>query len=531
MRKGDNGKPYRFYVPAYQRGYRWGKQQVEDLLRDLIEFKDAKENGAVEGQYCLQPLIVKKRNDGSYTVVDGQQRLTTIAIFRQVSKSESGFSIEYETREKSKNFLASLGKDDEQAKNEKDDNIDYHYMWQAYDVMNKFFDKQVEPREELMTELNDKIENSAFFIWYEIEKNTDKIDDNTYEIELFQRVNMGKISLTNAELIKGVFFRDQNYTNTTMESEQLALANSWQEIEHGLENDAFWYFFNGVNKSYETRLDVLFQIIARQEDKNKRESDQKDPIYAFHVFDELFREEKDRTQLRETLWKKVKLLNAQLHYWYDNLDYYHIIGYLLATGTGVQKILDLIDGKKKSQQIDDLMALVKNRKFVDTFLQNPEAIEYGSSGDKKAIANLLLLFNIATLVAQGDKQHRFPFDIYKKEDWDIEHIHATADKDGEGDADNRIHNLTLLDATTNRAYGNKPFLEKRAFLLKKEQAGQFIPTATRNIFIKAYTDDLQEGELKLWTDADKKQYIEKMQVILQSFFDKEWRKKERNSER
>lgn len=44
-----------FFIPAYQRGYRWTTRQVEDLLDDLLEFM---ENGAT-GIYCIQPLVVK----------------------------------------------------------------------------------------------------------------------------------------------------------------------------------------------------------------------------------------------------------------------------------------------------------------------------------------------------------------------------------------------------------------------------------------------------------------------------------------
>ena len=32
-----------FFIPAYQRGYRWDKQQVEDLLNDILKFKPKKE--------------------------------------------------------------------------------------------------------------------------------------------------------------------------------------------------------------------------------------------------------------------------------------------------------------------------------------------------------------------------------------------------------------------------------------------------------------------------------------------------------
>ena len=47
-----------FYIPAYQRGYRWTHQQVKDLLKDILEFSEKKGN---VGIYCLQPLVVVKR--------------------------------------------------------------------------------------------------------------------------------------------------------------------------------------------------------------------------------------------------------------------------------------------------------------------------------------------------------------------------------------------------------------------------------------------------------------------------------------
>ena len=45
-----------FFIPNYQRGYRWDKEQVEDLLNDFFEFYSNDE----QDFYCLQPLVVKK---------------------------------------------------------------------------------------------------------------------------------------------------------------------------------------------------------------------------------------------------------------------------------------------------------------------------------------------------------------------------------------------------------------------------------------------------------------------------------------
>ena len=63
-----------FYVPAYQRGYRWGEREVKALLDDIWEFAN---NGNSENDfYCLQPLMLKKRDNG-YNVIDGQQTENT----------------------------------------------------------------------------------------------------------------------------------------------------------------------------------------------------------------------------------------------------------------------------------------------------------------------------------------------------------------------------------------------------------------------------------------------------------------------
>lgn len=60
-----------FYVPSYQRGYRWGEDEVNRLLDDVFQ------NG--QKNYCLQPVVVRKKDD-AFELVDGQQRLTTILL-------------------------------------------------------------------------------------------------------------------------------------------------------------------------------------------------------------------------------------------------------------------------------------------------------------------------------------------------------------------------------------------------------------------------------------------------------------------
>lgn len=54
-----------FFIPSFQRGYRWESKQVTDLLQDLEEFVASAENN-----YYLQPLVVRPK-----IVKKGQEQL------------------------------------------------------------------------------------------------------------------------------------------------------------------------------------------------------------------------------------------------------------------------------------------------------------------------------------------------------------------------------------------------------------------------------------------------------------------------
>ncbi|MBK8448725.1 MAG: DUF1524 domain-containing protein [Saprospiraceae bacterium] len=71
-------------------------------------------------------------------------------------------------------------------------------------------------------------------------------------------------------------------------------------------------------------------------------------------------------------------------------------------------------------------------------------------------------------------------------------------------AKNNIGNLTLLDAETNRSYGNALFPTKRRIIIEKDTNGTFIPTWTKNLFLKYF--DLKAGSRTKWNEPDIKKY-------------------------
>src|SRR5687768_15376702 len=117
-----------FFIPAYQRGYRWTERQVTELLDDVWEFLGLADAGT-SAFYCLQPVVVKRRVDAEgWELVDGQQRLTTIHLVLtylrnlMVALGQSSFELVFETRKGSEAFLRNI--DLARA----DENIDYHHI-------------------------------------------------------------------------------------------------------------------------------------------------------------------------------------------------------------------------------------------------------------------------------------------------------------------------------------------------------------------------------------------------------------------
>lgn len=73
---------YVFTIPGYQRPYAWGKEQAQDLLDDLLGALAAAPKQLSEAAPYFLGSIVLIKGDASAeaTVVDGQQRLTTLTV-------------------------------------------------------------------------------------------------------------------------------------------------------------------------------------------------------------------------------------------------------------------------------------------------------------------------------------------------------------------------------------------------------------------------------------------------------------------
>ncbi len=611
-----------FFIPSYQRGYRWTVQQVTDLLNDIWEFIHKESSGF----YCIQPLVVKKglspddqqevKNKllkvetsddilketenilSDYTkweVIDGQQRLTTIFILLRVlgCAKDKIYSIGYETRAKSQYALNDL--------NFEEDNIDFYHMQKAKETIEQWFDNKGNDKKVF----KDTLLNRVKFIWYEIDKEDDPI-------KVFTRLNIGKIALTNAELIKALFLNKSNFEQSRYDKirlQQQEIASEWDSIEYVLQNDEFWLFLNEDGYDKPTRIDFIFDLICTQNNLNINEEDLQelgnDKYKTFRYFYKWFDNQKEENQQVDIVkgWKTVKTYFQIFKEWFNDLELYHYIGYLITLKKIlVSELVEKWNNEKDKEEFFNLLTENIKTQFLN-FDINQEYETENSNTHKTVCKPILLLHNVQTVINQNKELvnnekyklpvfYKFPFHLFKKESWDVEHIDSNTENLLEKEKDqkewlkfsyfvvddnlkekikdyltkkeeeriisfqdlhsdiientsskeeklnyeekNQLWNFCLLDASTNRSYGNAIFPAKRRILIGKEQGKTFIINdnqeweidknkstiafvlpCTKNVFLKYYNPNT--NNLREWTKADATSYKNNIQEVLKEF--------------
>lgn len=532
-----------FFIPAYQRGYRWEKEHVQMLLNDVWE------NG--DNNYSLQPVVVKKINDNTYELIDGQQRTTTLYLILKYMKQvlpfiELNFKLSYETREKSATFLDSI---DEGLK---DENIDFHHIYNAYQAIEEWFNDEKEDKNLKVINLYKYFGERVKVIWYEV-------DDKADSTNLFTRLNIGKIPLTNAELVKALFLSKDN--GITYEK-QLEISTTWDNIEKDLQDNRLWYFLtNKAPRDFANRIELIFNLMA-----NKGE-DEKETFFTFYYFIEQIKQKESSLDV----WDSILSYFLILKEWFEKRTIYHKVGYLVAIGKPLQEIITESQGKMKREFEEGLDQSIKNQ--LNLTRSNVLELSYENSKDKSKIERLLLLHNVETIRSLRDTSQFYSFDNHKRNNWSLEHIHAQqsvglnkkedqqewlrlhkesleslASKSKQPDEVNAIiaeidlnlenitkvifddifnrvfdllsededrgyidaiSNMALLSTANNAALNNATFDVKRNKIIEMDKKGAYIPICTKRVFFKYYTES-KDHQLQFWGAKDREAYVGSM---------------------
>lgn len=434
-----------FVIPAYQRGYRWTEIHVKALLKDIHDFMH--KSASKHDKYCLQPIVVSKSpaNPAMWELIDGQQRLTTLFILLHVLQKPC-FDLVFESRKESTDFVKNLVANGF----EQHDDPDFHFMSEARNEIVNWFEQYTEVDIEYMSTFATILMNQVDVIWYAIESvSRDK------NIDIFNRLNDGKIPLTDAELVKALLLSKIKglYTDHELTLRQAEISNTWHAMETQLRRPDKWGFLtNRETAAYKSHIELIFDLIANIQEK--------DNYSTFLWFEKQIVEPaadlQTEGQRAVSLWKNICEAYALVNSWFcENTPdaaptLYHYIGYLLADK---RSITDLFNKARTSSNKQEFLHWLHSEILKTIEQTDPENISYNQ--DNQKIHRYLLLFNVLSCekIAHGHI-NRFPFDRFNAEHpWSLEHILAQHSQDPMKDQKairewirETLHSLSNLDS-------------------------------------------------------------------------------------
>lgn len=390
--------------------------------------------------------IIKKET--AWEVIDGQQRLTTIYLLLQYLGENNFYSIEYTVRKGSEGFLKQIDF------SKQNDNIDYYHICQTlYTIKEWFYGKE---KERFKSTLLKKVK----FIWYE--------STEVKPINVFTRLNIGKIGLTNSELIKALILNSSNFDSNNqydIRIRQQEISLQWDNIENKFEDDQFWLFLHKKDEKFEMRIDWLFNIICEKDLFNLNLSDnelgkkEKDKYRTFRYFYHKFRQKNSNQSTTITdVWSEIMKLFNCFNEWYNDVLLFHYIGYLVELGDQVEVLYCQWENSKVRNDFLENNVIPAIRKKLRYGLDQHyegETAENRAEPAKSGCKPTLLLYNIQTIINENLRYEnaskyqigvfrKFPFHLYKTEKWDVEHIDSHKQNNLEDEKDKNDYLLSSM---------------------------------------------------------------------------------------
>lgn len=324
-----------------------------------------------------------------------------------------------------------------------------------------------------------------------------------------------------------------------------------------MQDDEFFKFL--TKNDYPTRIELLFEILSGVKNTEL------DRYAIYRHFADMAKEKDDLSHI----WTDIKKIFLTFKFWFKDTTNYHLVGFLVASN--ISDIKEIY-GKAKDETKKDFNTFLKKKIKDKIKIEDIDELEYEKN--KKELENILLLFNIATIINSKGSYTRFSFSEFSTQRWSLEHIHAQNDKglkdkraqqewlesikkyikDSEnpdhkklvdkievfikdeksgvfntlqmeilnefGDKEllnmHGIGNLALLTAKNNSYLSNDSFIEKRKKIIEMDKNGKFIPICTKNVFLKYYSKEL--SNVYFWSKDDQEKYKNSIIETLEKFF-------------
>lgn len=334
-------------IPFFQRAYVWGQPQWERLLEDMEKISDSNK------PYFLGSVILKQqetttgsRIGDKRTVIDGQQRLTTLNIFFKVlclkTNENSTFDRSFKLRDNSNALLHNHNDikafNEILALTELKDLKGESNITQAYN----YFKDNLDP-----DDLNlDSILSNVLFVGIDLSQEED-------EQQIFDTINSLGVKLTTAELLKNYFFNRDDIEKYN---------EYWKEVfEKDEETKNYWDREIIAGRLRRTFIDLFFFAylqIKIQETDFKVKAEDKD---AYAKVEHLFESYKNfiTSYLNDNKEAILSEIKEYALLFKKNFNY-EILGEELTQDFGIDRINTIIFGLDTTTLIPYTLYILRN---------------------------------------------------------------------------------------------------------------------------------------------------------------------------
>lgn len=456
-----------FFVPFYQRGYRWTDEEIEQLLDDISEWQS-------DQGYFLQLLVVCWNNEENrYNIVDGQQRLTTISLILE-NLGENGCNITYARGEKGA--------------------ADERFRANARRIISEWLSKS-----DVDKDLLKKNILNAAFLYHEVPPEEEEA--------MFQQLNTWRIPATDAELVKCIVL-------SKGEPEVISCrAYEWDLVERSLQDNSFWGMLGIDEKKHPSRMEAFLQkLFSRTQDSSQK----------FPIFETV--KTKDKNGIAD--WWQSFLKEWQA----NQTDYGEILRFNYTGWKNNRRGREMMRFYRDSAQLSaDLYN--DDPDYVRNYLLLANAAYSWMKGERYDFYRHRRDRAISIEHIHARNQHKLSEDDLKKilpdkvknEHWDEIWEPYSCEPDvvkaedllakylldhkiryPENSVDNSIGNLALLTESENSSFGNGTFSEKRVRMNDSIIKGDvFFPSLTQAVFhrtLPCLTDN------SYWSPPDRHAY-------------------------
>ena len=440
----DNNSANNYYIAPYQRGYKWRSMrygQVPQLLLDVYQamIRDTDE-------YYLQYLTIKNTNQ-QLEVIDGQQRLTTLALIFYVLHDYGVTNI---AKDKI-NYARYEGEEDifiKANKGHTKETQDLFYMSTAVECIHTFFE---------ILKKYDQFNDYQSYLLSRVKLIINMESEFVPSEDVFANLNDNKVALTDNELIKGLLLTrgvDLNTPNGLKRhykeilDARAIMGRIWDEINSWIEQPEVKYYFFGCSVE-----SGMYELLRLAKPCNEVASDSPSPKASLiHEFQESLTESSKESSMLYQLFEEynenitsydeaTKVFENIKHIYrvfqgiLNDVTDYNTVGYCLFSKSlkdnkNRTQILQRLIRSTASERTDYIYSIIRERvpdmaklrkdlqgkNDIEELLSVYSRLKYRTSNPE--LTNLLLSFSVLS----NDNPYKFDFVEYESNKWSFEHI-------------------------------------------------------------------------------------------------------------